>query len=112
MQTRSVGRAAQDAAQVLQGAMDEAARKQSAGASDAAREQEYSNAQMASSRQADAPLPTPPQRYTNPEVWLKDIRELRKENKQELADHEWRRFRAAYPIYEVAESDTARETKK
>jgi hypothetical protein len=92
--------------------MDEAARKQSAGASEAAREEEYSNAQMASSRQLNAPFPTPPQTYTNAEAWLKDIRELRKENKQEQADKEWRRFRAAYPTYDVAESDTAREAKK
>ncbi|MDY6944363.1 MAG: hypothetical protein SXG53_01475 [Pseudomonadota bacterium] len=110
--TRSVSRAAEDAARVLQAAMDEAARKHGAGASEAAREEEYSNAQMASSRQLEAPSPTSPRTYTNPELWLKDIRELRKQNKQQQADQEWRRFRGAFPAYEVAESDIAREAKK
>jgi hypothetical protein len=50
--------------------------------------------------------------YSDPEAWLKDIRQLRADNKQEEADREWRRFLAAYPDYEVAETDTARETKK
>lgn len=50
--------------------------------------------------------------YTNPEAWLKDIRQLRKDNKQEEADREWRRFLAAFPNYKVAEADAAREAKK
>ena len=53
-----------------------------------------------------------PRTYLDPEEWLKDIRQLRKDNKQEQADLEWRRFRAAYPNHEVAETDAARETKK
>ncbi|MFC4311017.1 hypothetical protein ACFPN2_18110 [Steroidobacter flavus] len=50
--------------------------------------------------------------YTDPEAWLKDIRQLRKDNKQEEADREWRRFREVFPDYEVAETDAAREGKK
>ncbi|WP_129642188.1 hypothetical protein [Peristeroidobacter agariperforans] len=50
--------------------------------------------------------------YTDPEAWLKDIRQLRKDNKQEEADRQWRRFVAAFPNYEVAETDAAREAKK
>lgn len=50
--------------------------------------------------------------YTDPEAWLKDIRQLRKDNKQEEADKEWRRFREAFPEYGVAETDAAREAKK
>lgn len=49
--------------------------------------------------------------YSDPELWLRDIRQLRKENKPADADREWRRFREAFPAYEVAESDTAREVK-
>ena len=49
------------------------------------------------------------QKAMDPEAWLKAIRELRKENKQEQADREWQRFRAAFPDYEVAETDAARE---
>lgn len=50
--------------------------------------------------------------YTDPEAWLKDIRQLRKDNKPEEANREWRRFLAAFPSYEVAETDAAREAKK
>ena len=50
--------------------------------------------------------------YTDPEAWLKDIRQLRKDNKQEEADREWLRFREAFPDYEVAETDAARAAKK
>jgi hypothetical protein len=50
--------------------------------------------------------------YTDPEAWLKDIRQLRKDNKQEEADSEWHRFRETFPDYEVAETDAAREVKK
>lgn len=46
--------------------------------------------------------------YADPEQWLRDIRELRKENKQEEADREWRRFRYVFPNYEVAGDDLAR----
>ncbi|MBM0107583.1 hypothetical protein JM946_22810 [Steroidobacter sp. S1-65] len=53
-----------------------------------------------------------PRTYLDPEEWLKDIRQLRKENKQEQADREWRRFRAAYPNHEVAETDLAREAER
>jgi len=51
-------------------------------------------------------------KYTDPEAWLQEIRQLRADNKQDEADREWRRFLTAYPDYEVAETDAARETKK
>lgn len=47
--------------------------------------------------------------YSDPELWLRDIRQLRRENQKDLADKEWRRFRAAFPNYVVDERDTARE---
>ncbi|WP_116810837.1 hypothetical protein [Steroidobacter cummioxidans] len=50
--------------------------------------------------------------YADPEAWLEDIRQLRKDHKQEEADREWRRFLATFPDYEVAETDAAREAKK
>lgn len=50
--------------------------------------------------------------YTDPEAWLKDIRQLRKENKQAEADFEWRRFVAKFPEHPVAETDVAREVKR
>jgi len=49
---------------------------------------------------------------TDPEAWLKEIRQLRVDNKQEEADREWQRFRETFPNYEVAETDAAREAKK
>jgi hypothetical protein len=49
-----------------------------------------------------------PRNYSDPEQWLRDIRELRKENKHVEADREWRRFRYVFPNYEVAEDDLAR----
>lgn len=49
-----------------------------------------------------------PRNYSDPEQWLRDIRQLRKENKHEEADREWRRFRYVFPDYEVAEADAAR----
>jgi hypothetical protein len=49
--------------------------------------------------------------HTDPEAWLRDIRQLRKDDKQEEADREWRRFREAFPDYEVAETDIARGSK-
>ena len=48
--------------------------------------------------------------YSDPEQWLRDIRQLRKDNKQEQADREWRRFRHVFPGYDVAENDLARGT--
>lgn len=49
-----------------------------------------------------------PSNYSDPEQWLRDIRVLRKENKHEEADREWRRFRYVFPNYQVAETDPAR----
>lgn len=59
-----------------------------------------------------ANIPAPPRTYLDPEEWLKDIRQLRKQNKQEQANQEWRRFRAAFPNHEVAETDSAREPER
>lgn len=50
-------------------------------------------------RQADA----------DPERWLEEIRELRKEGKPDEADREWERFRESFPDYPVANSDIARK---
>jgi hypothetical protein len=49
-----------------------------------------------------------PRNYSEPEQWLRDIRQLRKENKHAEADREWRRFRYVFANYEVAEDDSAR----
>lgn len=49
-----------------------------------------------------------PRNYSDPEQWLRDIRQLRKQNKHEEADREWRRFRHVFPNFEVAETDPAR----
>jgi hypothetical protein len=49
-----------------------------------------------------------PGSYTDPERWLEAIRQLRKDGKAREADLEWKRFRAAFPDHQVAESDTAR----
>jgi hypothetical protein len=65
----------------------------------------------AASARADS-MATLQKMYTDPEAWLKDIRQLRKDNKQDEADREWRRFFAAFPNYEVAETDAAREAAK
>jgi hypothetical protein len=50
--------------------------------------------------------------YSDPEEWLRDIRQLRQQNKPDEADREWRRFRDAFPNYAVAETDTAREVRR
>ena len=44
----------------------------------------------------------------DPERWLEQIRQLRKDNKQTDADREWRRFREAFPDHPVSEVDAAR----
>ncbi|HEY0686950.1 MAG TPA: hypothetical protein VGD45_31700 [Steroidobacter sp.] len=98
----SIAKSADAAARMLQ---TSALRK------DAAQEEERLAAELRRAMPvADAPAPS--MTYTDPEAWLKDIRQLRKDNKQEEADREWRRFLAAFPNYEVAEDDTAREAKK
>jgi hypothetical protein len=52
-----------------------------------------------------------PRQYSDPELWLSDIRILRLQDKQEEADREWRRFQEAFPDHPVAEFDVAREVK-
>jgi hypothetical protein len=43
-----------------------------------------------------------------PEQWLEDIRDLRRQGKTADADREWQRFTEAYPDFEVADDDIAR----
>lgn len=45
--------------------------------------------------------------HDDPERWLEHIRELRKNGKQVEADSDWKEFRARYPDYPVADTDTA-----
>lgn len=47
-------------------------------------------------------------RLADPDAWLEHIRQLRREQKVEEADRQWREFRAAYPDHAVAETDDAR----
>lgn len=58
----------------------------------------------AASRPVSAMFP----QYSDPERWLQDIRQLRKQNKPAEADREWRRFREAFPDHPVSEVDAAR----
>lgn len=44
---------------------------------------------------------------TDPERWLEEIRQLRRDRKVREADAEWERFRAAFPQYPVAAHDIA-----
>ncbi|HEY0940756.1 MAG TPA: hypothetical protein VGE08_11710 [Steroidobacter sp.] len=76
------------------------------------KEEDRSTEAKAYSRRINAEMPAAARAYSDPEIWLKDIRELRKANKQEEADREWRRFRSVFPDYAVAETDLAREVKK
>jgi hypothetical protein len=43
-----------------------------------------------------------------PQSWLEHVRQMRKQGPADEADREWDRFRAVYPDYAVAETDTAR----
>ena len=43
----------------------------------------------------------------DPELWLEEIRQLRRDRKSREADSEWDRFREAFPDYPVAEDDIA-----
>lgn len=45
---------------------------------------------------------------TDPVRWLEEIRALRKDGNNELADREWTRFREAFPNHPVAAGDLAR----
>ncbi len=45
---------------------------------------------------------------TQPDVWLEYIRQLRREDKHEDADDEWRAFREKFPDHVVSETDIAR----
>lgn len=109
-----VSRAQEEAKRALNvAAAEDVIRMQKAAADEALREQERSAPQRAYSRPIKAPPVAAPARiYTDPEEWLRNIRELRKENRQEQADREWRRFRDFFPNYEVAETDTAREARR
>lgn len=54
------------------------------------------------------PDTTQSQIHEEPQQWLERIRQLRKDGKTRDADREWKRFRKAYPDYEVAQTDAAR----
>lgn len=43
----------------------------------------------------------------DPERWLEEIRQLRRDSKSRAADLEWERFRKEFPDYPVAEDDIA-----
>lgn len=45
--------------------------------------------------------------HTDPEAWLREIRELRAAGKSEEADREWKAFRESFPDHVVAEDDPA-----
>jgi hypothetical protein len=47
-------------------------------------------------------------RVADPKLWLEYIRQLRKDNKQEDANAEWRKFRERYPDFSVEANDSAR----
>lgn len=51
----------------------------------------------------------PPRTYSDPERWLEDIRQLRKDGEIARADREWERFRESFPDYAVADTDLARK---
>lgn len=111
----SVSRSADIATETLRAAAaEQAAQQQSAHIADEIRvEQRHpAPAVRAHSRSISAEISTAPQPYSDPEAWLEDIRQLRKDNKQAEADREWRRFRVAFPDYQVAETDLAREAKQ
>lgn len=63
-------------------------------------------------RRASAESPDPavsePQVPEEPDKWLERIRQLRKDGRTQDADGEWKRFREAYPDYDVAGTDIAR----
>jgi hypothetical protein len=52
-----------------------------------------------------------PRWRTQPESWLAHIRQMRKDGPADEADKEWELFRAEYPDYAVAETDSARVKK-
>jgi hypothetical protein len=114
---RSVEQSMEIAARELQAMASEveaarrAEQQNAAIADDVARarmEEAAAAAAKAYSRDVPAAAPAAPRSYSDPEAWLKDIRELRKANKQEEADREWMRFREAFPDHEVAQTDLAR----
>jgi hypothetical protein len=45
----------------------------------------------------------------DPQAWLEQIRELRRTGKSDEADREWQRFREAFPDFQVADDDIARQ---
>jgi hypothetical protein len=46
---------------------------------------------------------------SDPQAWLEDIRAMRRAGKNDEADREWERFRAAFPNFQVADDDLARK---
>jgi hypothetical protein len=47
--------------------------------------------------------------HEDPQQWLEEIRELRRNRKSAEADRQWVLFREAFPDYQVADDDIARK---
>ena len=119
--SRSQAVEADKAAQVLSSAASDRVEQAAAAEQQLMRDAQQRNAGPRNTVSASRVMPTsavPPTRqkseqaqYSDPELWLRDIRELRIQGKQEEADREWLRFQDAFPNHVVAESDTARGLK-
>ena len=46
---------------------------------------------------------------SDPELWLEEIRDLRRAGKVADADREWQEFRKSFPDFRVADDDIARK---
>jgi hypothetical protein len=62
-----------------------------------------------SMRRETRPASDEPANRSDPQAWLEEIRELRREHKTQDADREWLRFREAFPDFPVADDDIARK---
>jgi hypothetical protein len=60
-------------------------------------------------RRETRPASDEPANRSDPQAWLEEIRELRRERKTQDADREWLRFREAFPDFPVADDDIARK---
>lgn len=55
------------------------------------------------------PAADEPRGQADPQAWLEDIRAMRRAGKTAEADREWQRFREAFPDFQVADDDIARQ---
>ena len=53
--------------------------------------------------------PTRDAEQSDPELWLEEIRDLRRAGKVADADREWQAFRKSFPDFRVADDDIARK---